>query len=64
MVLEEDSVVPAPTAMSDEQAATLSIASLTAWFALVDYGHLQAADATAYEPPSDGPRARRPGVSA
>jgi NADPH:quinone reductase-like Zn-dependent oxidoreductase len=44
MVLEEDSVVSAPTAMSDEQAATLPIAALTAWFALVEYGNLQAAD--------------------
>jgi NADPH:quinone reductase-like Zn-dependent oxidoreductase len=44
MVLEEDSVVSVPTAMSDEQAATLPIAALTAWFALVEYGRLQAGD--------------------
>jgi NADPH:quinone reductase-like Zn-dependent oxidoreductase len=44
MLLEEDSIVAAPTAMTDEQAATLPIAALTAWFALVEYGRLQAAD--------------------
>jgi NADPH:quinone reductase-like Zn-dependent oxidoreductase len=44
MLLEEDSIVAAPTAMTDEQAATLPIAALTAWFALVEYGNLQAAD--------------------
>ncbi|WCB95455.1 Crotonyl-CoA reductase [Baekduia alba] len=44
MVLEADSVVAAPAAMTDVQAATLPIAALTAWFALVEYGNLQAAD--------------------
>jgi NADPH:quinone reductase-like Zn-dependent oxidoreductase len=44
VVLEEDSVVAAPAAMTDEHAATLPIAALTAWFALVEYGNLQAAD--------------------
>lgn len=44
MLLEEDAVVAAPSWMSDEQASTLPIAALTAWFALVDLGDLQPGD--------------------
>ncbi|WP_322044568.1 NAD(P)-dependent alcohol dehydrogenase [Paraburkholderia sp. J67] len=42
MIIHEDSAVPAPASMSDEEAATLPIAALTAWYALNDVGHLQA----------------------
>lgn len=42
MIIHEDSAVPAPASMSDEEAATLPIAALTAWYALTDVGHLQA----------------------
>lgn len=41
MIIHEDSAVAAPGNMSDEEAATLPIAALTAWYALVDYGHIQ-----------------------
>jgi len=42
MIIHEDSAVLAPDNMSDEEAATLPIAALTAWYALVDFGHVQA----------------------
>lgn len=42
MILHENSAVPAPASMSDEEAATLPIAALTAWYALNDVGHVQA----------------------
>jgi NADPH:quinone reductase-like Zn-dependent oxidoreductase len=42
MIIHEDSAVSAPASMSDEEAATLPIAALTAWYALTDVGHLQA----------------------
>lgn len=41
MIIHEDSAVRAPAAMSDEEAATLPIAALTAWYALMDVGRLQ-----------------------
>ena len=41
MIIHEDSAVSAPANMSDEQAATLPIAALTAWLSLVDYGQIQ-----------------------
>ncbi len=41
MIIHEDSAVGAPANMSDEEAATLPIAALTAWYALVDYGQVQ-----------------------
>lgn len=44
ILLEEDAILAAPAALSDQQAATLPIAALTAWFSLVEYGRLQAAD--------------------
>ncbi len=37
MVLHEDGTVPAPSYLSDEEAATLPTAALTAWSALVDF---------------------------
>ncbi|WP_163009430.1 zinc-binding dehydrogenase, partial [Pseudomonas viridiflava] len=37
----EDSAVRAPDNMSDEEAATLPIAALTAWYALVDFGRIE-----------------------
>lgn len=42
MIIHEDSAVPAPATMSDEQASTLPIAALTAWYALVDFGQVSA----------------------
>ncbi|TWI49236.1 NADPH:quinone reductase-like Zn-dependent oxidoreductase [Pseudomonas duriflava] len=42
MIIHEDSAVRAPDTMSDEEASTLPIAALTAWYSLVDYGQLQA----------------------
>ncbi|GEL23733.1 alcohol dehydrogenase [Pseudonocardia sulfidoxydans NBRC 16205] len=41
MVLHEDTAVPAPDTLSDEQAATLPIAALTAWYSLVENGKVQ-----------------------
>ncbi len=41
MIIHEDSAVRAPDNMSDEEAATLPIAALTAWYALVDYGQIE-----------------------
>lgn len=42
MIIHEDSAVAAPDNMSDEEAATLPIAALTAWYALVDFGRIEA----------------------
>ena len=42
VVLHEDVVVAAPSSLTDQEASTLPIAALTAWFALVETGHLQA----------------------
>ncbi len=42
MIIHEESAVRAPTMMSDVDAATLPIAALTAWYALMDIGNLQA----------------------
>lgn len=42
MLIHEESAVAAPANMTDEEAATLPIAALTAWFSLVHYGQLQA----------------------
>lgn len=44
MVLHENGVVPAPSYLSDEEAATLPTAALTAWSALVDFVPRQAGD--------------------
>ena len=41
MILHEDSAVRAPAGMSDEEASTLPVAALTAWYSLMDIGHLQ-----------------------
>ncbi len=41
MIIHEDSAVRAPDNMSDEEAATLPIAALTAWYSLVDFGQVQ-----------------------
>jgi NADPH:quinone reductase-like Zn-dependent oxidoreductase len=41
MVLNAESAVLAPDAMSDEEASTLPIAALTAWYSMMDYGNLQ-----------------------
>jgi NADPH:quinone reductase-like Zn-dependent oxidoreductase len=41
MIIHQDSAVAAPGNMSDEEAATLPIAALTAWYSLVDFGQLQ-----------------------
>ena len=44
MVLNEDRVVKAPEHLSDEEAATLPCAALTAWSAVVTDGHVKAGD--------------------
>ncbi|MFE1882759.1 zinc-dependent alcohol dehydrogenase family protein [Streptomyces diastatochromogenes] len=41
MILEASSAVPTPAHLTDEQASTLPVAALTAWFALVEYGRLE-----------------------
>ncbi len=41
MIIHEESAVPAPASMSDEEASTLPIAALTAWYSLMDVGHLE-----------------------
>jgi len=41
MILNAASAVKAPEAMTDEEASTLPIAALTAWYAMMDYGNLQ-----------------------
>lgn len=41
VVLPEQVAVAAPLSLSDEEAATLPVAALTAWFALVEAGHLR-----------------------
>jgi NADPH:quinone reductase-like Zn-dependent oxidoreductase len=41
MIIHEDSAVRAPANMSDEEAATLPIAALTAWYSLVDFGQIE-----------------------
>lgn len=42
MIIHEDSAVRAPDNMTDEEASTLPIAALTAWYSLFDFGNLQA----------------------
>src|SRR6185312_12752265 len=44
VVLEEDGVVSVPSHLSDEEAATLPCAALTAWHALVQSGRVKAGD--------------------
>ena len=44
MILEAEYAVYAPDSLTDEEASTLPIAALTAWFALVTYGNLKAGD--------------------
>ena len=41
MILNAASAVKAPNSLTDEEASTLPIAALTAWYSLVDYGNLQ-----------------------
>src|SRR5437588_8027000 len=44
VVLHEDGVVPVPEHLSDEEAATLRCAAVTAWHALIAEGNLKAGD--------------------
>lgn len=44
MAIDAESVVPVPAHLTDEQAATLPCAALTAWSALVTYGGIEAGD--------------------
>lgn len=44
MIIHEESAVAAPKTLSDEEASTLPIAALTAWYALVTYGNLKAGE--------------------
>lgn len=41
MIIHEESAVKAPAMMTDEEASTLPIAALTAWYSLMDVGNLQ-----------------------
>lgn len=41
MILHAESAVRAPAGLTDEEAATLPIAALTAWYSMMDYGKLQ-----------------------
>jgi NADPH:quinone reductase-like Zn-dependent oxidoreductase len=41
MIIHEESAVRAPDMMSNEEASTLPIAALTAWYSLMDVGRLQ-----------------------
>lgn len=42
--LHEDIAVKAPASLTDAEASTLPVAALTAWFALVETGHVKAGD--------------------
>jgi NADPH:quinone reductase-like Zn-dependent oxidoreductase len=44
MLLDEDGAVPVPEHLSDEEAATLPCAGLTAWSALAEYGNVGPGD--------------------
>jgi NADPH:quinone reductase-like Zn-dependent oxidoreductase len=44
MIIHEESAVLAPSTLTDEEASTLPIAALTAWYSLVTYGNLQKGD--------------------
>jgi NADPH:quinone reductase-like Zn-dependent oxidoreductase len=44
VVLDAEGVVPVPAHLSDEEAATLPCAAVTAWHALVPEGHVKAGD--------------------
>jgi NADPH:quinone reductase-like Zn-dependent oxidoreductase len=44
VVLHEDIAVSAPASLTDEEASTVPVAGLTAWFALVETGKLKAGD--------------------
>lgn len=44
MLIHEESAVEVPSYLSDEEASTLPIAALTAWFSLVTYGKLKAGE--------------------
>lgn len=41
MIIHENRAVNAPASMTDEEALTLPIAALTAWYSLMDIGNLQ-----------------------
>ena len=49
MVLDAEGVVGAPEHLSDEEAAALPCATLTAWNALVDHGRVKAGDTVLVE---------------
>lgn len=44
MIIHEDSAVATPESLSDEEASTLPIAALTAWYSLITYGNLKAGE--------------------
>ncbi len=41
MILNAATAVKAPASMTDEEASTLPIAALTAWYSMMDYGRLE-----------------------
>jgi NADPH:quinone reductase-like Zn-dependent oxidoreductase len=44
VTLREDIAVKAPASLTDEEASTLPVAALTAWFSLIETGHLKAGE--------------------
>lgn len=44
VTLHEDIAVKAPASLTDEEASTLPVAALTAWFFLIETGHLKAGE--------------------
>lgn len=44
VILHEDVAVSAPASLTDEEASTLPVAGLTAWFALIETGKLKPGD--------------------
>ena len=53
MTFSEDWFTAAPASLDDAQASTLPVAGLTAWFSLVEQGHLKAGD-TVFLPGTGG----------
>lgn len=49
VILHEDAAVAAPRSLADREASTLPVAGLTAWFALVETGHLAPGDTVLVE---------------
>lgn len=44
MIIHESAAVAVPSYLSDEEASTLPVAALTAWYALADFGEIKPGD--------------------